>query len=97
MPRKAYIINFDKGGLFDNFDYEKFHTDLTNAKGVINWWHYLKSSYLIITESNATATSITNFVMKKMPQKYFVVFEVNLQNHNGWLPKEAWEWIEKYK
>ena len=27
----------------------------------------------------------------------FLVFKIDLTSRNGWLPKEAWEWIEKMK
>jgi hypothetical protein len=97
MFKKAYIINFDKGGVLDNFDYKKFHDTITTAKGIINWWHYLESSYIIITENNITATNVSDFVGQHMKNKHFLVAELNLKNHNGWLPKEAWDWINKYK
>ncbi|MFM2229448.1 MAG: hypothetical protein RL607_706 [Bacteroidota bacterium] len=97
MYNKAYIINFDKGGLIDSFDYKKFHDNLTTAKGVINWWHYLESSYIIITDANVTATNVSDFVLQHMKEKHFLVVELNLKNHNGWLPKEAWDWINKYR
>ncbi|MES2592155.1 MAG: hypothetical protein V4608_09740 [Bacteroidota bacterium] len=97
MFNKAYIINFDKGGLHDTFDYKKFHESLINANGLVSWSHYLASSYIIIVEYHITATSISNFVQARMPDKHFIVVELNLNDHNGWLPKEAWDWINKYK
>ncbi len=97
MFKKAYILNFDKGGLLDNFDYKSFHEILTNAKGVFDWWHYLESSYIIIVDNHITANNISDFVRTRMSNKYFIVVELNLSNHNGWLPQEAWEWINKYK
>ena len=97
MNKKAYIINFDKGGVLDTFDYKKFHTSLTTTKGVINWWHYLESSYIIIAEWNVNAKNVSDLVGELMPNKLFFVCELNLKNHNGWLPNEAWEWINRYK
>lgn len=96
MLTKAYIINFDKSGLYDDFDYQKFKVNLTSAKGLISWWHYLESSYIIVTDSTISATSITHFVKKHMEFKHFLVVELNLKNHDGWLPQEAWEWIHKH-
>jgi hypothetical protein len=97
MYRKAYIINFDKGGSFDSFEYKSFHDTLTTAKGVINWFHYLESSYILIVDRNISASNISDFVQPLLPNKYFLVCELNLRNHNGWLPQEAWTWIDKYK
>jgi hypothetical protein len=96
MYRKAYVINFDKDGVLDSFDYKKFHDTLTTATGIISWWHYLQSSYIIIVEYNITATNISDFVKEHMPNKYFFVSELNLKNHNGWLPQEAWDWVNKF-
>ncbi len=97
MFRKAYIINFDKGGLGDKFDYVKFHNDLITTKGVVNWWHHLQSSYIIVTEWNITADNVSKLVRQLMPNKKHFVCELNLHNHNGWLPQEAWDWINKNK
>ncbi|MFM2394504.1 MAG: hypothetical protein RLZZ546_2486 [Bacteroidota bacterium] len=91
---KAYIINFDKGGFFN---YQKFHKTLTTADGIISWWHYLESSYIVITNRNTSATNVSEFVRANMPDKHFFVCELNLKNHDGWLPQEAWDWINKNK
>jgi len=97
MSKKAYILNFDKEGGYDTFNYVEFHNTLITTKGIINWWHYLESSYILIVESNITATNISDFIRQIAPNKYFFVAEIKLENHNGWLPQEAWEWINKYK
>lgn len=96
MNYKAYIINFDKGTAYDKFDYNKFHNDLITTKGIINWWHHINSSYIIITEWNIYANQVTKLVQDLMPNKTFFVCELNLKNHNGWLPENAWEWINTY-
>ncbi len=95
MFNKAYIITFDKGGLLDTFDYVAFHNSLIKANGVLNWWHYLEGTYILITPSDVTASGIGAFVMQQMPNKLFFTVELNLQNHNGFLPKEAWDWINQ--
>ena len=97
MKRKSYIIVFTKSSLLDSFDYTKFHSTITTAPGVVNWWHYIDNAYIIITDSNTTATNVSDFVQVHMPNKHFIVSELNLKNHNGWLPKEAWDWINKYQ
>lgn len=94
MFRKAYILTYDKG-LLDNFSYKDFHNQLTTAKGVHNWWHYLDTTYIIIVDSTTTAKNITDFIMEKMPNKNFFVCEIKLTNHNGWLDQAAWDWINQ--
>lgn len=96
MNYKAYILTFDKGKVLDPFDYKKFHDSLTSGAGILDWWHYLEGTYIIITESNNSSLAVANFVRQLMPDKLFFVSELNLANHNGWLPLEAWNWINKY-
>lgn len=96
MRRKAYIICIAKGGVLDKFDYKQFHDTLTTAKGVIDWWHYLETTYIIITEQYVMASNVGQFVRQIAPQKELFVCELNLSNHDGWLTKEAWDWINKY-
>lgn len=94
MKYKAYIITFDKSWL-DSQDYTKFHNLLTGAKDLVNWWHHLESSYIIIVDNRANATTISSFVSKVMVNKKFLVCQLNLKDHNGWLPQAAWDWINE--
>jgi hypothetical protein len=96
MLRRTYIITFDKGGLFDLFDYNKFHQSIINASGLISWWHYLESTYIIVVNNNVTATNVSEFLRQIAPNKQFFVTEINLRSHNGFLPQEAWDWINKF-
>ncbi len=96
MNKKAYIINFDKSGVLDTFDYVKFHNQLTTVKGIFSWFHYLQSSYIIITDKNVMGKNVYDAVSPIMPNKQFLILEVKLKNHYGWLTKEAWDWIIKW-
>lgn len=92
---KFYIITIDKGGLLDSFDSKRFHKRLTNANGVKSWWHYLESTYIIRVEYDITAHNIAEFMKKIAPKKRFFTSEITFNNYNGWLPEEAWSWINK--
>jgi hypothetical protein len=94
---KAFIITYAKGGLTDGFNYKKFHDTLTKANGILNWWHYLDSSYIIIVQDGITATNVSDYVRSIAPNKRFFTCQLNLNDHNGWLPQEAWDWINKYR
>ncbi len=89
MFRRAYILTYNS---YD-FENNSFHNTLTNAKGIINWWHYISGNYILIVESNITAINISDYILKIAPDKKFFVCELNLKNHNGWLPNAAWDWI----
>lgn len=93
MKNKAYIFLFNKDS-FNEPEIDQFHKNLTTAQGIINWWHYLPSSYILIVKENITATDINNYLRQVIPDKHCFVCELKLQNHNGWLPQNAWDWIK---
>jgi hypothetical protein len=92
MWNKAYILTFDKN---DKIGSEDFHNTLSKAEGIETWWHYLESTYILIVKDNITASNISEYIMKIAPENHFFVSELNLKNHNGWLPEKAWDWINK--
>lgn len=95
MANKAYMITMDTSGLLDTFDYTKFHKRLTTAKGVISWWHYLQNTYIIIVGEKSNAATIGKFIMDNAPNKQFFVAKIDLADHYGLLPKDAWDWVNK--
>ena len=90
--RKAYILTFDRD---DSRDYSKLHDNITALPEILNWFHYVKSSYILIS-SIPNATKLNNEIMPIMRNKRYLLIEVNLDNRNGRLPSEAWEWIRKH-
>jgi hypothetical protein len=56
------------------------------------WWHYLPSTWLIHT--TRTPEEVADAVRVHMIQGDHI-FVGTLQNgYNGYLPKDAWEWIQ---
>jgi hypothetical protein len=92
---KAYIITFERKRLLDTFNYETFHEQLVNAKGIKSWWHYLDCTYIIIVDYNTTSKNVCDFIQKIIGGKEFFVCELNLNNYNGFLNPVAWRWIEE--
>ena len=95
MKQVAYIINFDREYHY-NLDYSQFHKILIEAKGIENWWHYLQSSYIVIVNDNINAKNIADFIRKNMPNKSFFISKLDLKDNDGWLPQEAWDWINEF-
>ena len=92
MSRYAYALMFDTD---DNLDYNSVHKSITSIQGLYSWFHYLQSSYVLISESDTNV--LTQELIKILPNKRFLIFRIDLATRNGWLPKEAWDWIEKMK
>lgn len=90
--RRAYILVFDRD---DNIDYTKFHKELVALQEIETWWHYLQSSYILI--SKYSATRLNEVVTKLIPGKKILIVELNLKNRNGILPEKAWDWLKKYE
>jgi hypothetical protein len=55
------------------------------------WWHYLESTWLIIT-SETSQQIWTRLVPHLDKSDFILIIEVRNDCH-GWLPKDAWDWI----
>jgi len=84
---KIYAILYDR----DSVDTEALHNFISNSELVHNWWHYIKSCYMI--KSELSAREIADALPRSMREGSFLVVEVNLSNSNGWLTEKAWRWI----
>lgn len=87
----AYILSFDRD---DTLDYKSIHNQIISLPSVLNWFHHIKSSYILITYYSS-AKSFANDFYSIFQDKDFILVELNLLNRQGWLKKEAWQWIQK--
>lgn len=55
------------------------------------WWHYLGSTWLVDTTLNAS--SIWERIRQHIDQNDRVLVIGVTQEYEGWLPKDAWNWI----
>lgn len=68
---------------------------LKKDPSVINWWHHITNSYILITQTNVTAESVQKFVKSYFSSSNFVVLEIpRVDDYNGWLPEKAWTWLK---
>jgi hypothetical protein len=81
-----YAINYDlkKPGR----DYSDLYTAIKSC-GV--WWHYLESIWLVDTHLNAH--SIWNKIKGAIDNNDRVLIIGVTADNSGWLPKDAWDWI----
>lgn len=92
MAKKAYILIYDRD---DDMDYKAFHKAITSLPEVLNWWHYIKSSYILIS-SLTSSTKLNQLIVPLIPKgKSILIIEVNLKNRNGLLVPKAWDWLRK--
>lgn len=85
---RAYAINYDLKAPGRN--YEGLYAAI---KELGTWWHYLESMWIVKTSLEV------NGVWERLARHLdendrLLVIEVRC-NAQGWLPKEAWDWIHK--
>ena len=83
---RAYCITYDlkvPGG-----DYSGLYEAI---KQTGMYWHYLDSTWIVVTQE--TSQEIWNRLATHIDKNdYLMIIEVK-DNVQGWLPKEAWDWI----
>lgn len=88
-----YIVIFDRQLLPA---YKTFHDLFVKHSRIKNWWHYVKSSYIIITDLTASELSDHFTACAKeagIPTTHLVV-KVDMSERQGMLIKDAWTWIK---
>lgn len=80
------------------YDLKKPGQDYSNVYDAIKscgtWWHYLKSTWLV--DDYLTAEQISARISNHIDQndRLFVIGITD--DYAGWLPKDAWEWINAH-
>ena len=82
------IITYD---LHPAHDYTQFYEAL-KTQGT-SWWHYLSSTWLISTTKrpDEVLDALRSYLG---PNDRLLIAEMG-NGYNGWLPKDAWDWIQK--
>ena len=70
-------------------DYSPFFEAIQNSGK--KWWHYIDTAWIVETD-----LTVDQLAQKLYPfiERTDYLFVVRIANeHQGWLPKEAWDWI----
>lgn len=60
------------------------------------WMHYIDSAWFVSPSSPRTAQEIFNELEPFIDQKDDYLLVIGLKgDYQGWLPKEAWDWMNK--
>ena len=86
---KIYSLTYDLHKPGQN--YEALKKEL---KASTNWWHYLQSTWLIYTSE--TANQLWNRIAPIIDKNDSVLIIEVRNNKQGWLPEEAWKWINSH-
>ncbi len=85
---KKYLITYNLKT--QNWNYNGFFNAL---KSIGPWWHYIDSTWIIKT--NLSSNEIYNRIAPGLlsTQDYILIVEINNKDKYGWLPKDAWDWL----
>lgn len=89
-----YMVTFDRK---QTSNYRSFHDEFVKHPEFKNWWHYIKSCYII--ETDLTANDISDHFTATakasgIPTRHLVM-SVDIAKRQGMLPKDAWGWFRK--
>ncbi|MDE2027543.1 MAG: hypothetical protein KGK03_04440 [Candidatus Omnitrophica bacterium] len=85
---KAFLITYDL-----KYKSTQNYVPFFNAIRTAKWWHYLPDAWIIITDKDATYWQNT-LVPLTFQGDFLLIIEVKRQS-GGWLPLEAWNWINE--
>jgi hypothetical protein len=73
-------------------DYKQLYEVLKTAPG---WWHHLESTWILSTgDSISTWREKIRAAMDSNDS--FIVVDITGRRRDGWLPKDAWDWLQKH-
>lgn len=85
-----FLITYNKNALLRNYDplYQAIKTSS------IVWWHHLNNTWIIRTtlDANQVYNNLHQHITED--DKLLVIQVFPNSEFQGWLPPEAWKWIE---
>ena len=70
-------------------DYSPLFTAIKGHTGL--WWHYFDTVWIV--ESNLTADRFAKHLYQFIERSDHLFVVRLTKEHQGWLPKEAWDWL----
>ncbi len=87
---KFYLITYnDTQGIEPSV----FHSAITTTATIDDWWHYLPNTYIV--QTNASSKYLADTIIARCKGLSFLIMKVDMNDFNGVLNKDAWEWINK--
>ena len=92
---KVYIVTYNPTEPFDKGIFHGFIQSLFTGGYISDWWHYIDTMYLIV--SNLDVNELYSLIFPGVPMRNLLIVEINPNNAQGWLPQIAWTWLQKYQ
>ena len=84
-----YLINYKVSG-----------SDATlkeTIKSAKSWFNYFQGSWIIISTNSLAVWQEKLSAHINHGEDHLLIIELQLKNYNGWMPKNAWDWLKKQK
>jgi len=91
---KIYLVTYNPDAYFNKAIFHGYMISLYPSH-ITDWWHYIDTTYLIV--SSLEVNSLYNLTFPGVPKRHLLIIEVDPNNAQGWLPKDAWIWLQKYQ
>ncbi|MDE0518788.1 MAG: hypothetical protein OXH36_04450 [Bdellovibrionales bacterium] len=91
--KKIYLITYSTDIPFNsNVIYQRMN-DLLHKRHITDWWYYIDNTYLVACSLDVN--ELYNLIYSAI-NRHLLIVEINPKNAQGWLPQDAWNWINKY-
>ncbi|WP_026582141.1 hypothetical protein [Bacillus sp. J33] len=86
----VYLITYDLNKSGQN--YESLYKEI---KALGDWYHFMDSGWFVDvnTFTYPNATSINDKLIKVIDKNDWLFVTMVTSDRNGWLPKDAWDWL----
>ena len=85
----ALLITYDL-----NEPGQKYDSLYETIKALGAWWHYLDSTWIV--KCSLTPDQAFEKVRTSLDEgDHILILDVTADKRQGWLPQEAWDWINK--
>ncbi|WP_439577285.1 hypothetical protein [Elioraea sp.] len=91
MANRLYAIAFN--WIAKDFDFMSFAQYIQDSRDFPAWWNRLPFFFLVSSPLNAA--EIANKLRIFARDSHFLVIEVLPEHCDGWLPGDAWDWINQ--
>lgn len=87
---KFYLITYNDT---QELDPQVFHDIIKSTATIDDWWHYLPNTYIV--QTNSSSKYLADTIIARCNGLSFLIMKVDMNDFNGVLNKDAWEWIDR--
>ncbi len=97
QPRNLFLIavEIERGSREYFLEKAKAHI-IKNKQMFKSWWNCMPGIFIVLCSGNITVKDINDYLLKFDKSNHYLVIYLEHMTVNGWLPRDAWNWLEKH-